>query len=232
VTPTADLIAEITDRCERVLMQALPADLPGRLMVLPMLPSENYWGLAVGDGRLSALANGGTVLDRAFRMNVAAILAYHAEHEEAVAVCLSVAAHELGHLLVAAPDRAATTAEAVAFWNEVLITQPTRGASLHCARWAGSFFVIVHHLKNVLPAREHRAVIRHAWAGLRGYGFEPLAMLDALDGLSLPELVGEAFAHGAPASIAVAGVSDDDPARQAWMDRANRKTLADVASAA
>jgi len=44
--PTADLIEEIEAHCSRVLEQALPRDLPGKLIVLRATAGEPSWGLA------------------------------------------------------------------------------------------------------------------------------------------------------------------------------------------
>jgi len=231
MTPS-DIIEEITTHCQRAIERALPADLPGRLLILPVPEHESSWGLAVGDGRLAAQANGGGALDRAIRVNAGAIVGHHRSHEEDVAACLAVACHEVAHLLVSAPDRAATTAEAVAFWNEILATTPTGGAGLHAPNWAGSFFAIVDRLRGVLPLAAHRRLVRHSWSGLRRYGFRPLEILDALDGLSLPESVAATFAPGAGAALALVAACDDALTRQAWIDRSTRKALATSASAA
>jgi len=227
-----DIIEEITAHCQRVIERALPADVLGKLIVLPMLPSEDCWGLASGSGHIAARAHRGAATDRAIAMDVRAIVDFYGSLPEARAAALAIGCHEVSHLLVAKPDPETTTAEATAIWAEILTSPSIGGAGWHCPRWAGSFFVAVDRLRGVLPLGEHRRLVRHSWSGLRRYGFRPLEILDVLAGLSLPESIGAAFASDTAASLALMGACDDESARQAWIDRSTRKTLASVASAA
>jgi len=232
MTPTTDIIEEITTHCQRAIERALPVDVLGRLLILRLPEYEASWGLASGSGAVAAMAHGGGALDRAISLNVRAIVGWYASQGEARAAALAIASHELAHLVTARPDPVVTTAEATAIWNEVLGLPSTGGACWHCPRWAGAFFAITDQLKNVLPAVEHRTVIRLAWAGLRELGYSPLAILDVLAGLSLPESIGEAFAPDTAASLALMGACDSNEVRQSWIDRTYRKTLATPASAA
>jgi len=232
MTPTPDTIAGIETHCERALMAALPRDLRGRLLVLRLPEHETAWGLACGSGGIAAVAHGGTSLDRAIRLNAAAIITYYDSLDEAQCAALAIVAHEVAHILVSVPDPATTHAEAVAIWREVLVTPSVGGADRHCPRWAGAFFVIADRLKSVLPAVEHRAVIRLVWSGLRAHGFAPLVLLDVLAGRSMPESVAAAFAPDTAASLALMGACDSDEARQSWIDRTYQHTSASVADAA
>jgi len=231
--PAADLIAGIEAHCSQAIERALPADvLGGRLLILRATAGEPSWGLASGSGRVAAVANGGAATDRAITLNVPAIIDYYKALDEARAAAVAIGCHELAHLLTAKPDPLVTHDEATAIWNEVLTMPSIGGVCWHCPRWAGAFFVAADRLKTVLPAVEHRAVIRLVWAGLRQHGFAPLEILDALTGLTLPASIGEAFAPGAAAALALAAVCDDELTRQAWIDRSFRKTSATSANAA
>jgi len=230
--PTADLIAGIEAHCSQAIERALPVDVLGKLLILRLPEHETAWGLASGSGAVAAMAHGGGALDRAVSLNTTAIVDFYDSLDEARCAALAIACHEAAHLLTARPDPLVTHDEATAIWSEILTVPSIGGACWHPPRWAGSFFVAVDRLRGVLPLAEHRSVVRHAWSGLQGCGFQPLAILDALDGRELPESVAAAFAPDTAASLALMGACDSESAREAWINRTYQHTFATPANAA